>query len=123
MVNRFLPASGQLSKRRPTGANILVVGATNRAADLDPALVRPGRFDRTITSLSPVEATARKSSTTTSIAKPAPDLDEPTCRDSLAAMTAGYSPVMIEHLFDEALVWALRRGRPPSTGATCSRPR
>src|SRR4029077_19319035 len=28
----------------------------------------------------------------------------------LAAMTFGYSPVMIEHLFDEALVWALRRG-------------
>jgi cell division protease FtsH len=25
-------------------------------------------------------------------------------------VTAGYSPVMIEHLFDEALVWALRRG-------------
>jgi ATP-dependent Zn protease len=25
-------------------------------------------------------------------------------------MTASYSPVMIEHLFDEALVWALRRG-------------
>jgi ATP-dependent Zn protease len=27
-------------------------------------------------------------------------------------MTFGYSPVMIEHLFDEALVWALRRGAP-----------
>ena len=26
-------------------------------------------------------------------------------------MTFGYSPVMIEHLFDEALVWALRDGR------------
>src|SRR5207244_10663073 len=31
-------------------------------------------------------------------------------RDNLAAVTTGYSPVMIEHLFDEALVWALRRG-------------
>jgi ATP-dependent Zn protease len=28
----------------------------------------------------------------------------------MAAMTAGYTPVMIEHLLDEALVWALRRG-------------
>ena len=27
-------------------------------------------------------------------------------------MTAMYSPVMIEHLFDEALVWAIRRGAP-----------
>ena len=31
-------------------------------------------------------------------------------RDTLAALTSGYSPVMIEHLLDEALVWALRRG-------------
>ncbi len=39
-----------------------------------------------------------------------PDLDDPARRDTLAAMTLGYSPVMIEHLLDEALVWALRRG-------------
>src|SRR5439155_587641 len=38
------------------------------------------------------------------------ELDDPQRRDTLAAMTAGYSPVMLEHLFDEALVWALRRG-------------
>jgi ATP-dependent Zn protease len=30
-------------------------------------------------------------------------------------MTAGYSPVMIEHLFDEGLVWALRDGRDAMT--------
>ena len=44
-------ASAQVaSSASPSGvpANILVIGATNRAADLDPALVRPGRFDRTI---------------------------------------------------------------------------
>jgi ATP-dependent Zn protease len=37
-------------------------------------------------------------------------LDHGNRREQLAVMTAGYSPVMIEHLFDEALVWALRRG-------------
>ena len=39
-----------------------------------------------------------------------PELDDPAARNELAASTAGYSPVMIEHLFDEGLVWALRRG-------------
>ncbi len=38
------------------------------------------------------------------------ELDEPATRETLAALTAGYSPVMIEHLMDESLVWALRRG-------------
>src|SRR5205823_2654239 len=39
-----------------------------------------------------------------------PALDDDEKREQLAAMTFGYTPVMIEHLFDEALVWALRRG-------------
>ena len=39
-----------------------------------------------------------------------PELDKEERRDALAAMTFGYTPVMIEHLFDEALVWALRDG-------------
>src|SRR5207253_10379610 len=38
------------------------------------------------------------------------ELDEAARPDPLAAMTFGYSPVMIEHLLDEALVWALSRG-------------
>jgi ATP-dependent Zn protease len=38
-------------------------------------------------------------------------LDDDGLRDGLAGSTFGYSPVMLEHLFDEALVWALRGGR------------
>ena len=36
------------AQARPTrkAANVLIVASTNRAADLDPALLRPGRFDR-----------------------------------------------------------------------------
>ena len=47
-VNRWLPSHRQLKAPRTQPANILVIGATNRAADLDPALLRPGRFDRSI---------------------------------------------------------------------------
>ncbi|HZU73248.1 MAG TPA: AAA family ATPase [Acidimicrobiales bacterium] len=112
-LNAFLPAERQLAKPRTTPANILVIGATNRAADLDPALLRPGRFDRSIYFDLPSRA-GRRDIIDYYLARKAhdPELDDPARRDSLAAMTFGYSPVMIEHLFDEALIWALRRGAP-----------
>jgi len=118
MVNKWLPEHHALRKRSAPEANILVVGATNRAADLDPALLRPGRFDRTIRVDVPSRAgrrevidyyLARKSH--------APELDDPVRREALAGSTFGYSPVMLEHLFDEGLVWALRNGRTAMTSA------
>jgi cell division protease FtsH len=110
-ANVFLPAESQFRKPRPEPANILVIGATNRASDLDPALLRPGRFDRTIHFGLPSRS-ERREIIDYYLEKKAhvAALDDDTTRDTLAALTAGYSPVMIEHLFDEALVWALRRG-------------
>lgn len=110
-LNQWLPAHLQRRKPPPEPANILVIGATNRAADLDPALLRPGRFDRSIYFDLPSRR-GRRDIIDYYLAKKAhdPDLDDPARRDTLAAMTFGYSPVMIEHLLDEALVWALRRG-------------
>ena len=112
-ANRWLPEHRQLRKREPTSANILVIGATNRAADLDPALLRPGRFDRSIHFDLP-SRTGRREIIDYYLEKKAhvADLDREERRDQLAAMTFAYSPVMIEHLFDEALVWALRDSRP-----------
>ena len=110
-ANAWLP--GKLKLRTPTHtpANILVIGATNRADDLDSALVRPGRFDRNIYFGLPGRA-GRRDIFDYYLDKKAheSEIDDPARRDTLAAMTAGYSPVMIEHLLDEALVWALRRG-------------
>jgi ATP-dependent Zn protease len=110
-VNTWLPAHRRLDKPRQAPANILVIGATNRASDLDPALLRPGRFDRNIYFGLPGRA-GRRDIIDYYLGKKAhdPELDEQARRDTLAALTAGYSPVMIEHLLDESLVWALRRG-------------
>ncbi|HMK62323.1 MAG TPA: AAA family ATPase, partial [Acidimicrobiales bacterium] len=111
MVNAWLPSHRHLRKPTAPAANILVIGATNRASDLDPALLRPGRFDRTIYFDLPSRA-GRRDIIDYYLTKKAhePELDDADRRDTLAALTSGYSPVMIEHLFDEALVWALRRG-------------
>ena len=110
LANAWLPNARQLRKPVAPPANILVIGATNRAADLDPALVRPGRFDRSIYFDLPSKS-GRREILDYYLAKKAhdPELDDPARRDTLAAMTFGYSPVMLEHLLDEALVWALRR--------------
>jgi ATP-dependent Zn protease len=110
-INRLLPPARQIRKRPTPYANILVIGATNRAADLDPALLRPGRFDRSIYFDLPSRA-GRREIIDYYLSKKAhePELDDDHRRDTMAAMTSGYSPVMIEHLLDEALVWALRRG-------------
>jgi ATP-dependent Zn protease len=111
-VNRFLADDRQLSKRVPPDPNILVIGATNRASDLDPALVRPGRFDRSLHFDLPSRSGRREIIDYYLTKKAhAAELDRDDRRDQLAAMTFAYSPVMIEHLFDEGLVWALRNGR------------
>lgn len=111
-VNAWLPDARQIRKHRASAANILVIGATNRAADLDPALLRPGRFDRTINFDVPTRA-GRREIVDYYLARKAhtAELDEEDRREALASMTMGYTPVMLEHLLDEALVWALRDGR------------
>jgi ATP-dependent Zn protease len=110
-VNTWLPAHRRLRKPVNVPANILIIGATNRAADLDPALLRPGRFDRNIYFGLPSRS-GRRDIIDYYLGKKAheAELDQAAARETLAAMTAGYSPVMIEHLLDESLVWALRRG-------------
>ncbi|MEO1063146.1 MAG: AAA family ATPase [Actinomycetota bacterium] len=110
-INRFLPDHRRMARRTVPPANVLIVGATNRADDLDPALVRPGRFDRTIHFGLPNRAERRDLIDLFLETRSHDDaLDDPERRDALASQTFGYSPVMLEHLLDEALVWALRRG-------------
>jgi cell division protease FtsH len=112
VANRWLPAARAVHKRTVKPANFLVIGATNRAADLDPALLRPGRFDKTIRVDVPSRAGRREIIDYYLMRKAHEgELNDVAKRDALAGSTFGYSPVMLEHLFDEALVWALRGGR------------
>ena len=103
------PADAQ--QRKPAKAPILLIAATNRADNLDPALLRPGRFDRRLT-FAPPDAHGRRALVDHFLGRRSHDveLDDPALRDRLAAATSGWTPVMIEHLLDEALVNALRRG-------------
>jgi cell division protease FtsH len=110
-LNPYLPAHRQIAQPSPPSTNVLLIAATNRADNLDPALLRPGRFDRRLTFETPGKA-GRRDLIDYFLNKKSHhlDLDEDEQRDGLASVTQGYTPVMIEHLFDEALVNALRRG-------------
>lgn len=111
LVNLFLPASLHLKARQSSFANVLLIGATNRADSLDPALLRPGRFDRVLHFGMPAR-NERRELIELFLSRKAHDetLDEQ-ARDDLAASTMGYSPASLERLFDEALLFALRDDR------------
>lgn len=107
-LNKFLPPHRRIKRPKSPMANILIVAATNRAADLDPALLRPGRFDRTIGFNVP----ARKDRI--DIAQYYLDRkshDDDVTAVLIADLSAGYTPVRIEKLLDESLIIALRSGR------------
>ncbi len=110
-LNALAPAHRQIRRPAPVATNVLVIAATNRAENLDPALLRPGRFDRRLTFDRPSRA-ARRELIDHFLARKShePELDQDAVRQQVAALTQGYTPVMIEHLLDEALVNALRRG-------------
>jgi cell division protease FtsH len=111
-INGYLPAGRRLRTKRPQYHNILLIAATNRADALDPALLRPGRFDRRLFFDLPTKK-GRRDLIDYFLDRKAhqPDLDRDDHRERLAHDTLGYTPVMIEHLFDEALLVALKGGR------------
>jgi cell division protease FtsH len=111
-INLFLPEHHQLRPPPNQYSNILVIGATNRADSLDPALLRPGRFDRIFHFDLPGRP-GRRELVDYFLGKKAhvPEMELESSRDDLAAATLGYTPASLERLFDEALLLALRDGR------------
>ena len=110
--NGFLPADRRRPRPPRSEANILIVAATNRAADLDPALLRPGRFDRVIGFNLPPRSD-RLAIAEYYLAKK--KHEDNVTASLIADLSAGYTPVKIEKLLDEALIIALRTGRTAMT--------
>lgn len=91
---------------------IIIMAATNRPDILDPALLRPGRFDRQITVGLPDVGGREEILKIHSEKKPlAPDVDLGT----IAKATAGYSGADLENLMNEAAIYAARREHPEIT--------
>ena len=88
--------------------NIIVLAATNRPDILDPALLRPGRFDRRVT-LDLPDISGRKAILDVhSAGKP---LDKKIDMDALAKETPGFSGADLSNLVNEAAILAARNNQ------------
>jgi cell division protease FtsH len=89
-----------------SSTNVIVLGATNRPDVLDPALLRPGRFDRRVT-VSPPDRTGREAilRVHTRGVPLAPDVD----LGRIAAATPGMVGADLANLVNEAALLAARR--------------
>ncbi|HST25399.1 MAG TPA: ATP-dependent zinc metalloprotease FtsH, partial [Gaiellaceae bacterium] len=88
--------------------NVILIAATNRPDILDPALLRPGRFDRQIVVDRPDRVGRRKILEVHTKGKPlAREID----LDTLAAGTPGFTGADLANLVNEAALLAARRGK------------
>lgn len=89
-----------------TGTNVIVLAATNRADVLDPALLRPGRFDRRTNIMLPERRDREAILKVHFKNKPS---DSTVNIDALAAKTAGSSGADLANIANEAAIVAARR--------------
>ena len=98
------------------GANsgVIVIAATNRPDVLDPALLRPGRFDRQVTVNYPDQKGRVAILKVHAKGKPiGPDVD----LESIAHATVGFTGADLENLLNEAAILAARNGKKAITMA------
>ena len=88
---------------------IIVMAATNRADILDPAILRPGRFDRKITVARPDVKGREEILAVHARKKP---LGDDVNLTEIAQTTAGFSGADLENLLNEAAIRAARENRP-----------
>ena len=87
---------------------IIIIAATNRPDVLDPALLRPGRFDRQVTVNKPDVSEREEILKVHAHNKP---LESSVKLKNIAARTPGYSGADLENLLNEAALLAVRRNK------------
>ncbi|MEJ7837366.1 MAG: ATP-dependent zinc metalloprotease FtsH [Thermomicrobiales bacterium] len=91
-----------------SSTNVIVIGATNRPDVLDPALLRPGRFDRQVVLDRPDIQGRIAILEVHSRGKP---LEANISIEALARQTAGFSGADLENLVNESAILAARRNK------------
>ena len=87
---------------------IIVMAATNRVDILDPAILRPGRFDRKIGVGKPDVKGREEILMVHAKEKP---LGDDVDLENIARTTAGFTGADLENLMNEAAIWAAKSGR------------
>ena len=91
-----------------TNAGVIIIAATNRPDVLDPALLRPGRFDRQVIVPQPDVKGRLEILKVHTKNKP---IDEKVNLDEIARGTPGFSGADLENLVNEAALLAARTGK------------
>ena len=91
-----------------TNTNVILTAATNRPDILDPALLRPGRFDRRVVLDNPDVKGRKEILEVHSKGKP---LDEDVALEKVAKQTPGFSGADLANLINEAAILAARNSR------------
>jgi cell division protease FtsH len=99
-----------------TKGSVLILGATNRPEALDPAILRPGRFDEIIR-IEPPGAQAREQMFRKRLEKMSPEPGLMDAIPELICRTAGMSPAELDRILREAAYLAARRNRDRLTRA------
>ena len=91
-----------------TNTNVIVIAATNRPDVLDPALLRPGRFDRQVVLDRP---DIRGRSSILQVHAKGKPLETSVTLETLAKQTPGFSGADLANLLNEAAILAARRNK------------
>eukprot|EP00058_Branchiostoma_floridae_P021930 XP_002607420.1 hypothetical protein BRAFLDRAFT_276636 [Branchiostoma floridae] len=94
-----------------TQMNVVVLAGTNRQDVLDPALMRPGRFDRQIY-IGPPDIKGRASIFKVHLKPLKTDVDKDALSKKLSALTPGFTGADVANVCNEAALIAARYGKP-----------